>query len=232
MNRLHRILTHPLTELVVGCVLLVAGMLEIRDIIAVKLPNKGPMLPHAVAFLGAAMILRSLPSMFLGLEIVRQALPAALHNQLGLEVDRLTHSHAVSLFMGLILIAAGAADLADMLAQGEPLKLLSSASGAIIFGLAPVINALLALYKGLSRVESEHPFRLLDRAVNTPWLQSGAGAAMLLCGLAEMWDGLHRPHALGNGPALQQSLAVLGLFALLSGLPGVFEGLRQLTARR
>ena len=232
MNRLQRILTHPLAEIVVGLVLLVAGMLEIRDVIAVKLPDKGPMLPHALAFFGAGMILRSLPSMFLGLEIVRQALPAVLHNQLEQAVDRLTHSHAASLVMGSILIAAGAADLIDILAQGGPVQLMNSASGAIMFGLAPTVNALLALYKGLRRVDRGRPFRLLDRAVSTPWLQSLAGAAMLACGLAEMWEGFHQPHAPGNGPALQQSLAVLGLYALLSGLPGVFEGLRQLTARR
>jgi hypothetical protein len=49
MVALRRFLDAPLTELAVGLVLLAAGLLELRDILLVKLPNKGPMPPHAAA---------------------------------------------------------------------------------------------------------------------------------------------------------------------------------------
>jgi len=73
MNTLRRTLDSPFTELAMGLVLLVADVLEIRDVILVRMPNTGSMMPHAAATLGAALILRSLPGMFLGLEIADKA---------------------------------------------------------------------------------------------------------------------------------------------------------------
>lgn len=232
MNTLRRILDHPFTELAVGLVLLVAGLLELRDIILVKMPNKGPMLPHAAATIGAALVLRSLPGMFLGFEIADKAFQGVTLRPALAFLDRLAHCHAVDLFMGVILISAGAADLIDIMVSGVSPMAASSVSGAVAFGLAPLINAFLAFYKGFKRLDYERPSLFLDRAVKNPWVQSCAGILMLGGGLAEIWSTLQGGHAFGHSLALPGGLAVLGLFGLLSGLPGIYLGLKALTAPR
>lgn len=236
MNTLRRMLDSPLAELAVGLVLLVAGILEIRDVILVRMPNTGSMLPHAAATLGAALILRSLPGMFLGLEIADKAFQGVtLRPALGV-LDRMAHSHAVDLTMGIILMGAGAADLADIAVSGRALPLPGSAVGAVAFGLAPVLNAFLALYKGAKRIDRERaalpklfplPF-WLDRAVKTPAVQACAGALMLCGGAWEIWEGTSARIGAAHGAGLSGGLAALGLYGLLSGLPGVYEGLKAL----
>lgn len=235
-TRLRRILDSPCAELAVGLILLTAGILEIRDVISQRMPNTGSMLPHAAATVGAALILRSLPGMFLGLEIADKALQGVtLRPALGF-LDRIAHSHAADLTMGLILIGAGAADLADIVAAGRILPVLSSASGAVAFGLAPALNAFLALYKGARRIDRERaalpklfplPF-WLDRAVRNPAVQACAGGLMLCGGAWEVWEAAHGGAMPQNGAGLSGGLAVLGLYGLLSGLPGIYEGLKAL----
>jgi hypothetical protein len=232
MNVLRRILDHPATELAVGLVLLIAGLLELRDIILVKMPNQGPMLPHAAATIGAALILRSLPGMFLGFEIADKAFQGVTLRPALAFLDRLAHCHAVDLFMGVILVVAGAADLIDIIVSGVAPMAVSSLSGAVAFGLAPLINAFLAFYKGFKRLDRERPSLFLDRAVKNPWVQTSAGALMLSGGIAEIWSTLQGGHAFGHSLALPGGFAVLGLFGLLSGLPGIYLGLKALTAPR
>jgi len=232
MSPLRRALDSPYLELALGLILFVAGMLEIRDIILVKMPNKGPMLPHAAATLGAALVLRSLPGIFLGLELADKAL-AGVTLRPGLAfLDRIAHSHAADLAMGIILLAAGAADLADILASGRAVPVLNTDLGAVVFGLAPALNAFLALYKGARRIDRERPERLLDRAVKNPVVQTLAGLMMLAGGAAEMWTAAHERLAPLHGAPLSGALALLGLFGLLTGLPGLYEGLRILSRRR
>jgi hypothetical protein len=228
MNTLRRFLDSPFTELAVGLVLLAAGLLELRDILLVKIPGKGPLLPHAAAAIGTALVLRSLPGMFLGLEIADKAFQAiALRPALAF-LDRLAHCHAMDLCMGVILIVAGAADLIDTIASGRNLPALNITYGAIVFGLAPFLNTFLALYKGVMRIDREYPVRLMDRAVQNPWVQFSAGLLMLGGGLAELWTTLQGDHAFGHRLTLSGGFAVIGLFALLSGLPGIYLGLRTL----
>ncbi|GAB6036997.1 hypothetical protein JCM15519_15560 [Fundidesulfovibrio butyratiphilus] len=228
MNLLQRVLHHPLTELCVGLALLISGLLEMREIMLVKLPNRGPMAPHALALLGAALIARSLPAFFLGLDFVRQALPAELHGFLVRGLDRLTHCHAAALTMGLILVASGLADLVDLAAQPGAVWPINSAAGILALGLAPAIDALIAIYKGLRGVDNARPFHLLDRAVQNPWTRGLAGAAMLLGGLAELFAASSGHHLLGYGPRISRATAVLGLFGLGQALPGIYLGLRAL----
>jgi hypothetical protein len=232
MSLLRRILDHPFTELAVGLVLLVAGLLELRDIILVKMPNQGPMLPHAAATIGAALILRSLPGMFLGFEIADKAFQGVTIRPALAFLDRLAHCHAMDMSMGVILVVAGTADLIDIVASGVDLLTVSSLSGAVAFGLAPLINAFLAFYKGFKRFDRERPSYLLDRAVHNPWVQSSAGVLMLGGGLTEIWATLQGGHAFGHSLALPGGFAVLGLFGLLSGLPGIYLGLKALAAPR
>lgn len=239
MNTLRRMLDSPFVELAVGLVLLVAGVLEIRDVILVRMPNTGSMMPHAAATLGAALILRSLPGMFLGLEIADKAFQGVTLRP-GLDVlDRMAHSHAVDLSMGFILMGAGAADLVDIAVSGRALPLLGSASGAVAFGLAPALNAFLALYKGAKRIDRERaalpklfplPF-WLDRAVKNPAVKACAGALMLSGGAWEVWEAWEGASAhigAAHGAGLSGGLAALGLYGLLSGLPGVYEGMKAL----
>lgn len=236
MNTLRRLLDSPYAELAVGLVLLVAGFLEIRDVILVRMPNTGSMMPHAAATLGAALILRSLPGMFLGLEIADKAFQGVTLRPALNVLDRMAHSHAVDLTMGLILMGAGAADLVDIAVSGRALPVLTSASGAVAFGLAPALNAFLALYKGAKRIDRERatlpklfPLPLwLDRAVKNPAVQAVAGALMLCGGAWEMWEGTHAHIDAAHGAGLSGGLAVLGLYGLLSGLPGVYEGMKAL----
>jgi len=236
MNTLRRLLDSPYAEIAVGLVLLTAGLLEIRDVILVRMPNTGSMMPHAAATLGAALILRSLPGMFLGLEIADKALQGVTLRPALSVLDRMAHSHAADLAMGFILMGAGAADLVDIVVSGRTLPLLGSASGAVAFGLAPALNAFLALYKGARRIDRERsdvkklfPLPLwLDRAVTNPAVQAVAGALMLCGGAWEMWEGAHAHITAAYGARLSGGLAVLGLYGLLSGLPGVYEGLRAL----
>lgn len=229
MTALRRFLDSPITELAVGLVLLAAGILELRDIFLVKLPGQGPMLPHATAVFGTALILRSLPGMFLGLEITDTALQGvALRPALAI-LDRFAHSHAVDLFMGGLLLVAGAADLIDILVSGRIVPALSTVTGAMAFGLAPFLNMFVVFYKGLKRIDREHPARLLDRAVHNPVVQVAAGLIMLGGGMAEFWATLQGNHAFGHSLALPGGLTILGLFGLLSGLPGVYLGLKTLT---
>lgn len=236
MNTLRRLLDSPYAELSVGLVLLVAGFLEIRDVILVRMPNTGSMLPHAAATLGAALILRSLPGMFLGLEIADKAFQGVTLRPALSVLDRMAHSHAVDLTMGLILMGAGAADLVDIAVSGRALPVLTSASGAVAFGLAPALNAFLALYKGAKRIDRERaalpkhfPLPLwLDRAVRNPVVQAVAGALMLCGGAWEMWEGTHAHIDAAHGAGLSGGFAVLGLYGLLSGLPGVYEGMKAL----
>lgn len=232
MSTLRRVLDHPFTELAVGLVLLVAGLLELRDIILVKMPNKGPMLPHAAATIGAALVLRSLPGMFLGFEIADKAFQGVTLRPALAFLDRLAHCHAVDLFMGVILIVAGAADLIDIVASGVAPLALNSLSGAVAFGLAPLVNAFLAFYKGFKRLDQERPSFFMDRAVKNPWVQTSAGTLMLGGGFAEIWATLQGGHAFGHSLTLPGGLAILGLFGLLSGLPGIYLGLKALTAPR
>jgi len=148
----------------------------------------------------------------------------------------MAHSHAVDLSMGLILVGAGAADLVDIALSGRALPLLGSASGAVAFGLAPALNAFLALYKGVKRIDRERaslpkPFPLpfwLDRAVKNPALQACAGALMLCGGAWEIWEGASAHVGAPHGVGLSGGFAALGLYGLLSGLPGVYEGLKAL----
>lgn len=236
MNTLRRLLDSPYTELAVGLVLLGAGFLEIRDVILVRMPNTGSMMPHAAATLGAALILRSLPGMFLGLEIADKAFQGVTLRPALNVLDRMAHSHAVDLTMGLILLGAGAADLVDIAVSGRALPLLGSASGAVAFGLAPALNAFLALYKGAKRIDRERaalPERFplpfwLDRAVKNPGVQAAAGALMLCGGTWEMWEGAHAHMGAAHGAGLSGGLSALGLYGLLSGLPGVYEGMKAL----
>lgn len=151
MPTLRRLLASPHLELAVGLILLAAGLMEIRDIILVKMPNQGPMLPHAAATVGAALILRSLPGMFLGLEIIDRGVQGVSLTPAFAFLDRLAHSHAVDLFMGVVLVGAGLGDLIAIIASGGALPGVmgvNTATGAMVFGLAPAVNALLALYKG------------------------------------------------------------------------------------
>jgi hypothetical protein len=227
---LKRLLNHPLTELGVGLMLVLSGTLELGDVMLVKLPNRGPLLPHALLLLGAGLVLRSLPAIFIGLDFIRQALPAAMHNTFSVTLNRLTHCHAVGLTMGLILIVSGLADIADTIIQGGGFFLFSSASGAVAFGLAPAINALIALYKGLRCVDRAHSFSLLDRAVQNPWVQGLAGLFMLCGGMAEIWAATTGRAAMGYGVKLSRAMAILGLFGLLMALPGIYLGLRNLSS--
>ncbi|MFP5222619.1 MAG: hypothetical protein ACLGSA_10050 [Acidobacteriota bacterium] len=238
MNTLRSILDSPYAELAVGLVLLASGILEIRDVILVRMPNTGSMMPHAAATLGAALVLRSLPGMFLGLEIADKALQGVtLRPALGL-LDRMAHSHAADLTMGVILMGAGAADLVDIALAGRVAPAVGSAAGAVAFGLVPALNALLALYKGAKRVDREGavlpkalalPF-WLDRAVKNSGVQAAAGALMLCGGAWEIWEAAHAHPAAPYGAGLSGGLAVLGLYGLLSGLPGMYEGFRALSA--
>lgn len=232
MPTLRRLLDSPLLELAVGLILLVAGLMEIRDVIMVKMPNRGPMLPHAAATVGAALVLRSLPGIFLGLEIADRAFQGVTFRPALAFLDAVAHSHAADLCMGVILVAAGVADLVDIILSGRDLPYLNSASGAAVFGLAPALNAFLAIYKGAGRIDRERPARLLDRAVRNPSLQCAAGLIMLAGGSLEIWASLHESSPPGHGPALSGGLAALGLFGLVTGLPGVYEGLRALTGGR
>lgn len=55
---------------------------------------------------------------------------------------------------------------------------------------------------------------------------------MFLGGAAEMWASWHEkivPGVSGTGAGLCGGLAVLGLFGLLTGLPGVYEGIKALS---
>jgi len=229
---MRRILDSPRLELAVGLILLIAGFMEIRDVIMVQMPNRGPMLPHAAATVGAALVLRSLPGIFLGLEIADRAIQGVTFRPALAFLDALAHSHAADLCMGVILLAAGTADLADIILSGRALPYLNSASGAVVFGLAPALNAFLALYKGASRIDRERPARLLDRAVKNPGVQCAAGLFMLAGGALEIWAPIHESFPPGHGPALSGGLAALGLFGLITGLPGVYEGLKALTGGR
>jgi len=229
MKALRRILDSPLLELSVGLILLVAGFMEIHDIIMVKMPNRGPMLPHAAATVGAALVLRSLPGIFLGLEIADKAFQGVTLRPALSFLDGVAHSHAADLCIGVILLAAGAADLLDIIASGRALPVLNTASGAAAFGLAPILNAFLAVYKGVGRIDRERPARLLDRAVKNPAVQCAAGLLMLLGGSLEIWAAYHESVVPGHGAALPGGLAVLGLFGLVTGLPGIYEGLKALT---
>lgn len=228
MNSLRRFLAAPVTELAVGLVLMAAGFLELRDIFLVKIPGKGALLPHAAAAIGTALILRSLPGMFLGLEIADKAFQTvSLRSTLTL-LDRLAHSHAVDLCMGIILIGAGAADLIDVIVSGESLPTLHITYGAMLFGLAPFLNTGLAFYKGLRRIDREYPVHLMDRAVHNPWIQFWAGCILFGGGVTEFVATLKGDHAFGHRLPLSGGFAVIGLFALLSGLPGIYLGLRTL----
>jgi len=231
-----RLLDSPWLELAVGLVLLAAGLLELRAIILVQLPNKGPMLPHAAATVGLALVLRSLPGVFLGLELADKAVQGLPVRPALAWLDDLAHSHAADIAMGVILMASGAADLADLVFSGRALGLLNTASGAALFGLAPLVNAFLALYKGAARLDREHPrlvpARLLDRAVRNPWVQSAAGGLLLAGGLSDLWAAWSGHSLPARMAGLPDALALLGLFSLLSGLPGVYLGLKALLPTR
>ncbi|GFK95985.1 hypothetical protein NNJEOMEG_03859 [Fundidesulfovibrio magnetotacticus] len=219
-------LDSPWLELAVGLILLAAGFAELREIIARHMPNQGPMLPHAAATVGLAMALRSLPGIFLGLELADKAVAGLSARPALAWLDALAHCRAADLAMGVILMAAGLADLGDLAASGLPA--LNSASGAALFGAAPLLDALLALVKGAGRVGSEVPgLGLLRRATANPWVRAGAGLALLAGGLWELWTAWSANLA-GHRPALPGALSALGLFGLVTGLPGVYLGLRAL----
>jgi len=196
------------------------------------MPNRGPMLPHAAATVGLALALRSLPGVFLGLELADKAVQGLPVRPALAWLDRLAHCHAADIAMGVILMASGLADLADLLLSGRALPVCNTASGAALFGLAPLVNAFLALYKGAGRLDREPPrlipARLLDRAVKNPWVQCAAGLCLLAGGLSELWAAWRDKAALAHAAGLPDALALLGLFALVSGLPGVYLGLRAL----
>jgi hypothetical protein len=232
MRALQRFFDSPATELVVGVVLLAAGLLELRDIVLVKLPARGPLLPPAAAVIGAALVLRSLPGMFLGLEIADTGIRGLAARPVLLAVDRLAHCHLADLAMGVILIVAATADLIDVIASGRVLPICNTASGTIAFGLVPFGNTFLAYYRGVGRIDREHPARLLDRAEHNPWLRELAGILLLGGGGAEFGAVLAGDHAFGHSLALPGGLAVTGLFAVLSGLPGIYLGFKALAGTR
>ena len=91
-----------------------------------------------------------------------------------------------------------------------------------------MVNALIAIYKGMRWVDGQKPFRLLDRAVQNPWVQGAAGSVMLLGGLAEIGAWASGAHVLGYGAGIGRATAVLGLFGLTQALPSIYLGLRQL----
>lgn len=226
MDILRRFLDAPAIELVVGLVLLLAGLLELRDIVLVKLPGRGHQLPAAAAAIGAALVLRSLPGMFLGLELADTGLKRLA------VFDRLAHSHLADLAMGCILIAAATADGLDFVLSRGRLPLCSTDTVAIAFGLVPVGDMLLAFYRGVGRIDREVPARLLDRAAHNPWLRLVAGLFLLAGGVSEFVATLAGDHAFGHSLALPGGFVVVGLFAVLSGLPGLYLGLRTLAGSR
>lgn len=226
MGMVRRVLDAPGIELLVGLVLLASGALELRDIMLVELPGRGKLLPAAAAAIGIALVLRSLPGLFLGLELADRGLR-------GLTIlDRLAHSRLVDLAMGVILIVAATADLVDLLVSNPTLPYCNTNTAAIVFGLVPFGDMLLAFYRGVGRIDREVPARLLDRAAHNPWLRVGAGFFLLAGGVTEFMATLAGNHALGHSLALPGGFAVVGLFAVLSGLPGVYLGLRTLADNR
>ena len=235
LRRLQRILNHPWCEFAVGLILVLTGAAELWASLRDKLPWSGLRLHHAVILLGATIVLRSLPGLFLGVEFVDDASPRLQggHNRLLRGLDRVARSHAMDLFMGGILVVAGVADLLDSLAQGRTLFRLNADWGVIAFGLAPFLNAFIALFKGLWRLDRERAllptaalWGLLDRAVKNPYITFVVGLIMVASGLAEAAATLTEDLFVTQNIKLVHGLILFGTYGIMNALPELFIGLR------
>lgn len=234
---LKQLLDNPWCEFVVGLILLLSGAVELWASFRDKLPWGGLRLHHTVIILGGAIVLRSLPAMFLGLEFVDEAaagVRSRYHTVLR-GLDQIARSHAMDLFVGAILVVGGLADLLSHLNRAGTLFRLNVSYGVIAFGLAPFLNAFVALFKGLKRLDRERGllprvarYGLLDRAVKNPYIGIAAGLIMVGSGLMEVWATLTQKLVFPHGIILVHSLLLFGTFGLLNALPELFLGLRQL----
>jgi hypothetical protein len=232
---LKRLLNHPWCEFAVGLILVLTGAAALWASLRDRLPVSGLTPPHAVLLLGATIVLRSLPGLFLGVEFIDEASPClkGRNNWLLRALDKIARSHAMDLFTGGILVVAGVADLLDNLAQGRTLFRLNADWGVIAFGLAPFLNALVALFKGLWRIDRERAllptaalWGLLDRAVQNPCITFTAGVIMVASGLAEAGATLTEDLFVTRNLKLVHSLILFGTYGILNALPEVFLGLR------
>lgn len=237
LRRLQRILNHPWCEFAVGLILVLTGVAELWASLRDKLPWTGLRLHHAVILLGATIVLRSLPGLFLGVEFLDDASPRLKggNNRLLRSLDRIARSHAMDLTMGGILVVAGVADLLDSLAQGRTLFRLNADYGVIAFGLAPFLNAFIALFKGLWRLDRERAllptaalWGLLDRAVKNPYLTLVVGLIMVGSGLAEAGATLTEDLFVTPNIKLVHGLILFGTYGIMNALPELFIGLKLL----
>ena len=235
LRRLQRILNHPWCEFAVGLILVLTGAAELWASLRDKLPWSGLTLHHAVIVLGATIVLRSLPGLFLGVEFLDDASPRlkGKNNRALRGLDKIARSHAMDLAMGGILVVAGVADLLDNLAQGRTLFRLNPDYGVIAFGLAPFLNAFIALFKGLWRLDRERAllptaalWGLLDRAVKNPYITFVVGLIMLASGLAEAGATLTEDLFVTQNIKLVHGLLLFGTYGVINALPEVFLGLR------
>lgn len=238
LSRLQRVLNNPWCEFLVGLILFLTGLATLVEALRNKIPVAGVQFHHVVIFLGGAVVFRSLPAMFLGLEFLDEASPR-LHDgsRPALRaLDRIARSHCMDLLVGGILVAVGAADLATNLARDPVLFRLNANYGVIAFGLAPFLNAFIALYKGLHRIDRETGLLpepaawkfLLDRVVKNPYVTFTTGLIMLGSGALEVAATLSENLVITRDLRLLHSLILFGTFGILNALPEVFLGLRQI----
>ena len=235
--RFKKIMDNPWLECLVGLILLVAGLLEVVEALRAKIPVVGLRLHHAVLFLGGSIVLRSLPALFLGVEFVDDAAPRLEKGDKPLlrYLDRLARSHAMDLFVGGVLVVIGVTDAIYNVAEIRGQWRLNVSYGVIAFGLAPFLNAFIALFIGLKRLDRERRllpdpklWGLLGRAMKNPYITFTAGLIMVGSGLAELVATLSENLVVGHNLELVHSLMLFGTFGILNALPELFKGLRQI----
>lgn len=228
---------NPWLEFAVGMILLITGLLELVETLRARIPVVGLGLHHAVLFLGGAIVLRSLPALFLGVEFVDDAAPRLEGRDKPVLrfLDRIARSHAMDLFVGGVLVVIGVTDAIYNVAEIGGQWRWNVSYGVIAFGLAPFLNSFLALFIGLKRLDRERRllpdpkfWGLLGRAMKNPYITFSAGLIMVGSGVAELTATLSENLALGHNQELVHSLILFGTYGILNAMPEVFKGLHQI----
>lgn len=240
-SKLHRFVRHPAVEAVVGLLVLGASVAELLfSMEEGAAANMG----QAGVLLGGMLLIRAAPSLFLGVELLDEAerdahLPVSKKGPLHW-LDSIAHSRGLDLLAGGILVAVGFGGVIESTRVEGTAAGMRVNLGILAFGLAPFVDALIALFKGFRRLDREGGamaspvrgfavFALFDRVMKNCVVWFAAGALMLGGGVFEFVEFLHLEVG-GKHFHLSAAMLTLGAYTVASALPELYEGLRLLAS--
>ena len=239
---IHRVIHHPIFEMLVGLILLAISLDELLEALAGDLV-RGLGAAHGVALYGLFLFLfrtlQVLPYLAMGLLHLSRGGMREAGGGLRRMWERLERSPGLELAGGVLLalfagFLAGDALFGELGAAAEP----GTGHGLFLFGLFSMLKYVATVLEGLE-IHRAGPFAesgrrggwgaRLSAVVHSFWLHLLMSAVLVGAPLLEMGEFLGA-ELFAADPDARHGSIVLGLFTFLKGLPDLYDAVEVLEA--